>query len=97
MESASEPRWQLLLLSKDLAHMKSITAMLHAHGIQTMTELTSLPWRSAGLESFVMVSMEDYPKASALYLDLELTVGFTGTSRLVVTGFNEASQNGLRR
>jgi hypothetical protein len=97
MESANEPRLQLLLLSKDPVHMKSITAMLHAHGIQTMTELTSLPWRSAGLESFVMVSTEDYPKASALYLDLELAVGFTGTSHLVATGVDEASQHGVRR
>src|SRR5580692_4595778 len=37
--------------------------MVHGHGIQTMNELTSLPWRSAGFESFVMVSTEDYPEA----------------------------------
>jgi hypothetical protein len=68
MEPTNEPRLQLLLLSKDPAHTKSITGMLHAHGIQTMTEPTSLPWRSAGFNSFVMVSTEDYPEASALYL-----------------------------
>jgi hypothetical protein len=63
MESANEPRLQLLSLSKDPAHIERITAMVHGHGIQTVTELTSLPWRSAGLESFVMVSTEDYPEA----------------------------------
>jgi hypothetical protein len=97
MESSDEPRWQLLSLSKDPAHMERITAMLHAHGIQTSTELTSLPWRSAGLESFVMVSTEDYPKASALYLDLELAGPLTDTSQLVATGIDEASQHGVRR
>jgi hypothetical protein len=71
VESANEPRLQLLLLSKDPTHVERIRAMLHAHGIQTKSELTSLPWRSAGLESFVMVSTEDYPKASALYIDLD--------------------------
>jgi hypothetical protein len=46
--------------------MQRMTAMLHANGIQTTSELTSLPWRSAGLGSFVMVSTEDYTKAFAL-------------------------------
>jgi hypothetical protein len=94
MESAN---LQLLLLSKYPAHTESITAMLLAHGIKTKSELTSLPWRSAGLESFVMVSTEDYPKASALYLDLELAVPFTGASHLVATGVDEPSQHGVRR
>ena len=31
--------------------MQRMTAMLHANGIQTTSELTSLPWRSAGLRS----------------------------------------------
>ena len=97
MESSNEPRLQLLSLSKDPALMERITAMLHAHGIQTRTELASLPWRSAGLESFVMVSAEDYPKASALYLDLEMAVAFTGTSHLVATEVDEAWQHGVRR
>jgi hypothetical protein len=97
MESANEPRLQLLSLSKDPAHMERITAMLHAHGIKTKSELTSLPWRSAGLESFVMVSTEDYPEASALYLDLEIAVPFTGTSHLATTGVDEAWQHGVRR
>ena len=81
MKSSNEPRLQLLLLSKDLAHMQRMTAMLHANGIQTTSELTSLPWRSAGLESFVMVSTEDYTKASALCLDCEMAVASLATRR----------------
>jgi hypothetical protein len=72
MKSSNEPRLQLLLLSKDLAHMQRMTAMLHANGIHTISELTSRPWRSAGLESLVMVSTEDYTKASALCLNREM-------------------------
>jgi hypothetical protein len=30
---SNEPRLQLLILSKDLAHMRRTKAMLHAHGI----------------------------------------------------------------
>ena len=96
MESANEPRMQLLLLSKDPVHMKSITAMLHAHGIETSTELTSLPWRSAGFECFVMVSTEDYTKASALCVNREMTIAFT-SSPLVTTEVDEAWQHGVLR
>ena len=96
MEPPSEPRLQLLLLSKDLAYMQRMKAMLHAHGIQTSTELTSLPWRSAGFESFVMVSTEDYTKASALCLDREMAVAFTGFSPLVTTEVDETLQFGVR-
>jgi hypothetical protein len=97
MESSNEPRRQLLSLSKDPAHMVRITAMLHAHGIQTRTELTSLPWRSAGFESFVMVSTEDYTKASALCINREIAIAFTGPSPLVTTEVDEAWQHGVRR
>jgi hypothetical protein len=89
VESSNEPRLQLLILSKDLVHMQRMKAMLHAHGIQAISELTSLPWRSAGWESFVMVSMEDYTKASALCLDCEMAVAFTGFSPLVTTEVDE--------
>jgi hypothetical protein len=85
MESANEPRLQLLFLSKDPTHMERITSMLHGHGIQTMTERTSLPWRSAGYESFVMVSTEDYPEASALCLDPDMAGASTGISHFVTT------------
>jgi hypothetical protein len=95
MESSNEPRLQLLLLSKDLAHMQRMKAMLHAHGIQGISEPTSLPWRSAGWESFVMVSTEDYEKASALCLTREMAVAFTGGSPLGTTEVDEALQHGL--
>jgi hypothetical protein len=97
MESSNEPRRQLLSVSKDPAHMKRTTAMLHAHGIQTRTELTSLPWRSAGFESFVMVSTEDYTKASALCVNREMAIAFTSPSPLVTTEVDEAWQHGVLR
>lgn len=96
MESSNEPRRQLLSLSKDPAHMERITAMLHAHGVETRTELTSLPWRSAGFESFVMVSTEDYTKASALYVNREMAIAITSPP-LVTTEVDEAWQHGVRR
>jgi hypothetical protein len=95
MEPSNEPRLQLLLLSKDLAYMERMKAMLHAHGIQTTTEPTSLQWRSAGWESFVMVSTEDYKKASALCLAREMAIAFTGRSHLVTTEVDEALQHGF--
>jgi hypothetical protein len=97
MESSNESRLQLLLLSKDPAHMQRVKAMLHAHGIQAISELTSLPWRSAGWESFVMVSTEDYTRASALCLEREMALAFTGFSPLVTTEVGETLQLGVRR
>jgi hypothetical protein len=97
MESSSEPRFQLLLLSKDLAHMERVRAMLHAHGIKSTSELTSPPWRSAGLESFVVVATEDYTKASALCLDRESAVVFGSRATLVTTDVDEALQHSMRR
>jgi hypothetical protein len=97
MESSNEPRLQLLFLSKDPIDMERATSMLHSHGIQTMTERTSLPWRSAGYESFVMVSTEDYPEASALCLNPDMAYASAGTSHLVTTGVNEAWQHVVRR
>jgi hypothetical protein len=97
MESSNEPRLQLLLLSKDPAYMQRMKAMLHAHGIQAICEPTSLPWRSAGWEAFVMVSTKDYTKASALCLDREMAVAFTGFSPLVTTEVDETLQLGVRR
>jgi hypothetical protein len=82
---------------KTLAYMERMKAMLHAHGIQTITEPTSLQWRSAGWESFVMVFTEDYTKASALCLDHEMVVAFTGFSPLVTTEVDETLQLGVRR
>jgi hypothetical protein len=75
MEWINEARLRCLLVSsKDPAHLKTVVAMLHAHGIQTEEGLHR-PWRSASFESSVMVSPEDYPKASVLYNELEIPVG----------------------
>jgi hypothetical protein len=54
-------------------------------------------WYSAGWEAFVTVSTEDYKKASALCLDREMDVAFTGFSPLVTTEVDEALQHGARR
>jgi hypothetical protein len=71
----NEARLQYLLVSsKDPAHLKTVVAMLHAHGIQTEEGLHR-PWRSASFESSVMVSAEDHPKASVLYKELEIPPG----------------------
>jgi hypothetical protein len=71
--------------------------MLHAHGIRTVTEQTSLQWCSAGWESFVMVSTEDYKRASALCLAREMDIAFTGRASLVSTEVDEALQDVVRR
>jgi hypothetical protein len=97
MESSDEPHLQLLSLSKDPTHMERIRLILHGHGIQTMTERTSLSWRSDGYESFVMVSTEDYPEASALCLDPDMAGPSKGISYLVATGVDEAWQHDVRR
>jgi hypothetical protein len=79
MEWADEiPSRRLLVSSKDTAHLKTVMAMLHAHGIQTEEGLHR-PWRSASFESSVMVSPKDYPKASMLYNELEIPVGVKPT------------------
>jgi hypothetical protein len=55
----------LLVSSKDSAHLKTVIAMLHNHGIQTEEGLHR-PWRSASFESSVMVAPEDFLRASEL-------------------------------
>jgi hypothetical protein len=75
MEWINEARLRCLLVSsKDPAHLKTVVAMLHAHEIQTEEGLHR-PWRSASFESSIMVSPEDYPKASVLYKELEIPPG----------------------
>lgn len=41
MECANEPQLQLLLISKDVARIEQLTAMLYADGIQTVSEPAS--------------------------------------------------------
>jgi hypothetical protein len=66
MEWADEARSRCLLVSsKDSAHLKTVIALLHDHGIETEEGLHS-PWRSASFEPSVMISPEDFPKASEL-------------------------------
>jgi hypothetical protein len=97
VKSSNQLRLQLLLLSKDLVHMERMKAMLHAHGIHTITEPTSPQWSSAGWESFVMVSTEDYKKASTLCRAYEIGVAFTGGSHLVSTEVDQVLPAGVRR
>jgi hypothetical protein len=75
MEWADETRLRCLLVSsRDRAHLKTVIAMLNAHGIQTEEGLHR-PWRSAGFESSVMVAPEDVLRASVLYKELEIPPG----------------------
>jgi hypothetical protein len=79
MEWINEARLRCLLVSsKDPAHLKTVVAILHAHGIQTEEGLHR-PWRSASFESSIMVSPEDYPEASVLYKELEIPAGIEPT------------------
>jgi len=57
--------------SKDSAHLKTVIAMLHDHGIETEEGLHR-PWRSASFESSVTVAPENSLRASALYDELEI-------------------------
>ena len=73
MECADETRSRCLLVSsKDSAHLKTVIAMLHDHGIQ-IEEGLHRPWRSASFESSIMVAPEDFLRASALYDDLRIS------------------------
>ena len=79
MEWINEGRLRCLLVSsKDPAHLKTVVAMLQAHGIQTEEGLHR-PWRSASFEPSVMVSPENYPEASVLYKELEIPGGIEPT------------------
>jgi hypothetical protein len=67
MERTDEPRLQLLFESKDPIQMKGLTAILCAHGIHTVREPTSLPWRSIGIDSLCMVAASGlFERLSAL-------------------------------
>jgi hypothetical protein len=72
MECINEARLRCLLVSsKDPVHLKTVIAMLHAHGIETEEGLHR-PWRSASFEPSVMISSEDFPKALELYNELAI-------------------------
>jgi hypothetical protein len=66
MQYSSESRSQCLLVSsKYPPHLRSVVAMLHANGIETEESLHRL-WGSDEFVPALLVSMEDYPRASAL-------------------------------
>jgi hypothetical protein len=66
MEHGSEVRVQrLLVYSKYPTHLRSVTSILHAHGIHAEEDLHR-PRGSDELTPALMVSVEDYPRASAL-------------------------------
>jgi hypothetical protein len=80
----------LLISSQDSAHLKTVIAMLHDHGIQTEEGLHR-PWRSASFESSVMVAPEDFLRASVLYKESEIAPGTGPTlvSRLAPSRLTE--------
>jgi hypothetical protein len=66
MEYNRETHLQCLLVSsKYPPHLRSIVAMLHANGIQ-FEEGLHRRWGSDEIVPALMVSIEDYPRASAL-------------------------------
>jgi hypothetical protein len=66
MEYGSEAHVQCLLVSsKYPPHPRSVMSMLHAHGIHAEEGLHR-PWGSDEFVPALMVSVEDYPRASAL-------------------------------
>jgi hypothetical protein len=96
LEWADETRSRCLLVSsKDSAHLKTIIGILHDHGIQTEEGLHR-PWRSASFESSVMVSPEDYPKASVLYEELEIPPG-TGPKLVSILAPSRLRERGKRK
>jgi len=66
MDYRSEAGVQCLLVySKYPPHLRSVLSMLHAHGIQAEEDLHRLRG-SDELVPALMVSLEDYPRASDL-------------------------------
>jgi hypothetical protein len=66
MEYCSKNHVQCLLVSSRYPpHLRGVLAMLHAHGIHA-EECRHCPRGSDEFVSALMVSMEDYPRASAL-------------------------------
>lgn len=77
MEYGSGASLQCLLASSIYpSHLRSVVVMLHAHGIRTEEGLH----RQRGSDEFVpalMVSMEDYPRASVLAASVGPTLRVT--------------------
>jgi hypothetical protein len=96
MEQITQARLQCLLVSsKDAAHVKAVVAILEAHGIQTEEGLHR-PWRAAGFESSVMVSLKDHATASVLYKELEFPPG-TGPALVSSSAQSRIMKSGKRK
>jgi hypothetical protein len=66
MEYSGETHLDCLLVSSSYRpHLRNVAAMLHAYGIQ-VEEGLHRPWGTEELIPALMVSREDYPRASAL-------------------------------
>jgi hypothetical protein len=66
MEISSEVHLQCVLVSsKHPSHLRSVMSILHAHCVH-VEEGLHRPWGSDELVPALMVSVEDYPRASAL-------------------------------
>jgi hypothetical protein len=96
MDWADQPRSRCLMVSsKDSAHLKTIIAMLHDHGIQTEEGLHR-PWRSGSFEPSVMASLEDFLKASVLYKESEIAPG-TGPILVSSLAPSRLTEHGQRK
>jgi hypothetical protein len=66
MEYSGENHSRCLLVSSKFSpHLRSVAAMLQANGIEAEEGLHR-PWGSDEFVPALMVSIEDYPRASAL-------------------------------
>jgi hypothetical protein len=66
MEISSEAHVQCVLVSsKHPSHLRSVMSTLHAYCVHAEEGLHR-PWGSDELVPALMVSLEDYPRASAL-------------------------------
>jgi hypothetical protein len=96
MDWADETRSRCLLVSsKDSAHLKTIIAMLHDHGIQTEEGLHR-PWRSDNFEPSIMVALEDFLRASGLYKELEIAPA-TGPTLVSSLASSRLTEHGQRK
>jgi hypothetical protein len=84
MDYSSEDRVQCLLVySQYPPHLRSVLSILHAHGIHAEEGLH----RTRGSDERVpalMVSVEDYPRASALADSIAPTLNVTAVHTLVI-------------
>jgi hypothetical protein len=96
VDGVDETRLRCLLVSsRDRALLKTVTGMLHDHGIPTEEGLHR-PWRAATFESSVMVAPEDFLRASVLYEELGATAG-TGPTLVSSPSPSRIMERGKRK